>query len=177
MLWLFVPVNDVPGLLFPKVAGKLLPGSCWHVRAFCNIVYYDNVTARFDVDVAMDEQNNTQEKARGKFSKKKILLINGLAVVIAIICFVVIAIWLPLKGPFFDVPLRSFLMGLALLGLACPPFTLGFIFQKKAALSPYFEEAFIRTGFYIVGFVCLIVGLICIGLSFYALIMRLFGEG
>ena len=125
----------------------------------------------------MDEQNNKQEKARSGSSKKKMLLINGLAVVIATICFVVIAVWLPLKGPFFDAPLRSLLTGLGLLGLACPPFTLGFIFQKKAALSPYYEEAFIRTGFYIVGFVCLIIGLICIGLSIYALIMRFFGEG
>jgi len=131
----------------------------------------------FDGYVAMDEQNNTQEKARGGFSRKMILLINVLAVVIAIICFVVIAVWLPLKGPFFDAPLRSLLMGLALLSLAYPPFTAGFIFQKKAALSPYYEEAFIRTGFYIVGFVCLIIGLICIGLSIYALIMRFFGEG
>ena len=129
-----------------------------------------------DGNVVMDEQNNAQEKARRGFSKTRILLVNGLAVVVAIICFAVIAIWLPPKGPFFDAPLRSFLTGLGLLGLACPPFTLGFIFQKKAALSPYYEEAFIRTGFYIVGFVCLIVGLICIGLSVYALIMRIFEE-
>ena len=122
----------------------------------------------------MNEQNNTQEKARSGFSKKKILLINGLAVGVAIICFVVIAIRLPLKGPFFDAPLRSLLTGLGLLGLACPPFTAGFIFQKKAALSPYYEEAFIRTGFYIIGFVCSILGLICIGLSVYALIMGMF---
>jgi len=125
----------------------------------------------------MDEQNNTQEKVRGGFSKKMVLLINGLAVLIAIICFVVVAVWFDLKRPFFDAPLRSFLTGLGLLSLACPPFTAGFIFQKKAALSPYYEEAFIRTGFYIVGFVCLIIGLICIGLSIYALIMRFFGEG
>jgi hypothetical protein len=125
----------------------------------------------------MDEQNNIQKKPHHGFSKKLILLINGLAVLIAAICFIVIAVWLPLKGPFFDAPLRSFLTGLGLLGLACPPFTLGFIFQKKATASPYFEDAFIRTGFYIVGFVCLIVGLICIGLSIYALIMRYFVKG
>jgi len=125
----------------------------------------------------MSEQNNTQEKVRAKFSKKWILLINGLAVVIAAICFVVIAIWLPLEGPFFDAPLRSLLTGLGLLGLACPLFTAGFIFQKKAAASPYFEEGFIRTAFYIAGFVCFFVGLICIGLSIYALIMRMIGEG
>jgi hypothetical protein len=124
----------------------------------------------------MDEQNNIQQKARRGFSKKMILLINGLAVLIAAICFVVIAIWIPREKPFFDAPLRSFLTGLGLLGLAFPPFTVGFIFQKKAAASPYYEEAFIRTGFYIVGFVCLIVGLICVGLSVYALIMRMFFE-
>ena len=106
-----------------------------------------------------------------------ILIINGLAVLVAIICFVVIAIWLPLEGPFSDAPLRSLLTGLGLLGIACPPFTLGFIFQKKAAASPYYEEGFIRTGFYIVGFVCFTLGLICIGLSIYALIVRFFGEG
>jgi len=125
----------------------------------------------------MDEQNNTQEKVRSGFFGKKILLINGLAVVVTIICFVVVAVWIESKSPFFDAPLRSLLMGLGLLGLACPPFTAGFIFQKKAAASPYFEEAFIRTGFYIVGFVCFFLGLICIGLSIYALIMRAIGEG
>ncbi len=124
----------------------------------------------------MDEQNNTQEKARGGFSKKKILLINGLAVGAAIICFVVIAIFLPLEGPFFDAPLRSLLTGLGLLALACPPFTMGFIFQKKAAASPYYEDAIKRTAFYIAGFVCFILGLICIGLGIYAFIMRMFGE-
>lgn len=124
----------------------------------------------------MDKQNNIQEKARRGFSTKKILLINGLAVLTATICFIVIAVWLPLKGPFFDVPLRSLLTGIALLSLSCPLFTVGFIYQRKAATSPYFEEAFIRTGFYIVGFVCFIIGLICVGLSAYALIMRMFFE-
>jgi len=125
----------------------------------------------------MGEQNNIQEKARSGFFRKKMLLINGAAVLIAIICFVVVAVWLESKKPFFDAPLRSLLTGLGLLCLAIPPFTAGFMLQKKAAASPYFEEAFIRTGFYIVGFVCFFLGLICIGLSIYALIMRAIGEG
>jgi len=127
--------------------------------------------------VTMSEQNNTQEKARSGFSRNKILLINGLAVGVAIICFVVVGVWIGPEGPFFDAPLRSLLTGLGLLGLACPPFTAGFMLQKKAAASPYFEEAFIRTGFHIIGFVCFFVGLICIGLSIYALIMRMLGKG
>lgn len=148
-----------------------------YIRALCNIVYCGDVTAGFYGRIAMDEQYNTQEKPRGGFSKKKILLINGLAASIAIICFVVVIIFIPQKGPFFDAPLRSFLMGLGLLALACPPFTAGFMLQKKAAASPYFEEAFIRTAFHIVGFVCFFPGIICIGLSIYALIMRALGEG
>ena len=120
----------------------------------------------------MDEQDITEQKAKSRLSRKIILLINGLAVVVAIICFVVVAVWLESKKPFFDAPLRSFLTGFGLLCLVIPFFTAGFIFQKKAALSPYYEEAFIRTAFYIIGFVCLFVGLTCIGLSIYALIMR-----
>ena len=139
-------------------------------------MHFGDVTERLDGHVAMDEQNNTQEKARSGFSKKKILLINGLAVGVAIICFVVVGVVVGPEGPFFDAPLRSFLTGLGLLGVACPLFTLGFIFQRKAAASPYYEEAFIRTAFYIAGFVCFFVGLICIGLSIYALIMRAIGE-
>ena len=155
---------------------KISRESYLHIRVFCNIVYCGYVTAGLNGQVAMDEQNNTQKKARSGFSRRKILLINGLAVGVAIICFVVIAVWIESKRPFFDAPLRSLLTGLGLLGLAIPPFTVGFMLQKKAAASPYFEEAFIRTGFHIIGFVCFFVGLTCIGLSIYALIMRAIGE-
>ena len=125
----------------------------------------------------MDEQNDNQEKTQSKFFTRNKLLFNAFAICDTAIGFLVIAIWLPLKGPFFDVPLRSLLTGLALLGLACPLFTAGFYYQRKAEMSPYFEEGFIRTGFYIFGFVCSIIGILCIGLSVYALIMRAIGEG
>lgn len=127
------------------------------------------------MDVAMEEQNDNQEKAQDKFFTMNKLLFNVFAICDTAICFVVIAIWLPLEGPFFDVPLRSLLTGFALLGLACPLFTAGFYYQRKAETSPYFEEGFIRTGFYIFGYVCSIIGLICIGLSAYAMIMRAIG--
>jgi hypothetical protein len=166
----------VPHRFSPRDAEKLLRESDLYIRVFCNIVLCRDFTVRSDGHVAMDEQNKTQENARRGFSKKMKLLINGLAVGVAIICFVVNGIWIGPEGPFFDAPLRSFLTGLGLLSLACPLFSVGFIFQKKAAASPYFEDAFIRTGFYIVGFVCFFVGLICIGLSIYALIMRATNE-
>ena len=148
-----------------------------YIRAIFNIVHIGDVTAGLNGHVAMDEQDSTEKKAQSGLSRKIILLINVLAVIVAIICFVIVAVWLESKKPFFDAPLRSILTGFGLLCLSFPLFTAGFIFQKKAALSPYYEEAFIRTAFYIVGFVCLFVGLICIGLSIYALIMRFFGEG
>jgi hypothetical protein len=147
------------------------------MRLFCNIVLSGYVTAGLNRHVAMDEQDSTEKKAQSGLSRKILLLINGLAVAVAIICFVVVAVWLESKKPFFDAPLRSLLTGLGLLGVAFPLFTAGFIFQKKAAASPYYEDAFIRTAFYIAGFVCFFVGLICIGLSIYALIMRMIGEG
>jgi hypothetical protein len=110
-------------------------------------------------------------------SKKVLLIMVGVAVVIATICFIVVALLPRPEGPFFKAPLRSFLTGLGLLGVACPPYVVGRVLKERAAASPYFELGFIRTGFNIVAFVCLIVGLTCIGLSAYALIERALGAG
>ena len=125
----------------------------------------------------MTEQNNIKEKARDTFSKKKVLLLIGITIGIAIICFTLIAILPPPKGPFFKAPLRSFLTGLGLLGVASPLFIVGFLLEKRAATSPYFEEAFIKTVFNIFAFVCFILGLICIGLSIYALVRWALSSG
>ena len=124
----------------------------------------------------MADEEKTQQNGHGVFSSKKILLIMvGVAVVIAVTCFVVVAILPRPEGPFFKAPLRSFLTGLGLLGIACPPYVVGLVLKKRAAASPYFELAFIRTGFNIFAFVCFVVGLTCIGLSAYALIARALG--
>jgi hypothetical protein len=80
------------------------------------------------------------------------------------------------KGPFFDAPLRSFLTGLGVLAVACPPLIVGRLLKKRAEASPYFEEGFIRAVFNIFGFVCFVVGLTCIGLSVWALLRRLLGH-
>ncbi len=108
---------------------------------------------------------------------KKALLVIGIAIGIAVICFTVVAVLPPPKGPFFKNPLRSLLTGLGLFGVACPLFTAGFILKKKAAASPYFEEAFIKTVFNVFGFLFFALGLLCIGLSIYASVKWLIGSG
>jgi len=124
----------------------------------------------------MSEQNDIHEKNRHRFSKKTVLLAIGIALGVAVVCFVVVAI-LPASGqPFFNSPLRSVLTGLGLLGVACPLYIVGFIIKKRSAKSPYFEEAFIATVINLFGFVCLVLGLLCIGLSVYALVKRLLGS-
>jgi len=115
--------------------------------------------------------------ARQPFRVKTILIAVGVAVLIALVCFVLVAVLPRPKGPFFDAPLRSLLTGMGLLGVACPPLIVGLLLKKRAEASPYFEEGFIRAGFNLFGFVCLVLGLTCMGLSIYALIRRLLGAG
>ena len=62
----FEPRNNVPRRFSSVDTGELLAGLYLYRRIFCNIVLRGNITVHFDMDVAMDEQNNTQEKARGE---------------------------------------------------------------------------------------------------------------
>ncbi len=105
--------------------------------------------------------------------RRKVLLAIGIAAVVAVASFTVVAILPCPQGPFFDAPLRSFLTGLGVLAVACPPLIVGRLLKKRAETSPYFEEGFIRAVFNIIGFVCFVVGLTCVGLSVWALLKRL----
>lgn len=125
----------------------------------------------------MSQENDSQAKARKPLRRRTILIAVGIAIGVAAICFILVAILPRPKGPFFDAPLKSLLTGLGLLGVACPPLIVGLLLKKRAEASPYFEEAFIRTGFNLFGLVCLVLGLTCVGLSIYALIRRLLGSG
>jgi len=127
----------------------------------------------------MSEENSTREKVRKPLPKKTVLLVilTGIAIGIAVICFTLVALLPPPDGPLLKDPLRSLLTGLGLLGVACPLFIVGFRLERRAATSPYYEEAFIATVFNIFGFLCLILGLICIGLSIYALVKSVLGSG
>ena len=126
----------------------------------------------------MAQEDNINQSRYAVFTTKTFLLIwIGVAVVITTICFIVVAFLPRPEGSFLEAPLRGFLIGLGLLGIACPPYVVGFVLKKRAAASPYFELGFIRTGFNIVALVCFSVGLTCIGLSAYALIERMLSPG
>lgn len=126
----------------------------------------------------MTEEGIMQQKEHSSLDSKKVLLILvGIAVIIATICFIVVAFLPRPEGSFLKAPLRGFLTGLGLLGIACPPYIVGFVLKKRAEASPYFELGFIRTGFNIFALVCFSVGLTCIGLSAYALIERALSAG
>jgi hypothetical protein len=127
----------------------------------------------------MSEENTIQEKAQKPSSKRKVLLAIGIGIAIgvAIICFTLIAVLPSPERPLLKDPLRSLLTGLGLLGIACPLFIVGSILGRRAATSPYFEEAFIATVFNIFGFLCFILGLICIGFGIYTLVKRVLDSG
>jgi len=125
----------------------------------------------------MSKQDSIHEKPEKKRGKRKVLLAIGLAAAVAATCFILVAVLPSAEGPLLKDPLRSFLTGLGLLGVACPPYIVGYIIGKRAAASPYFEEAFIKTVLEIIGAVCLVVGVICIGFSVYNLAVRLLGPG
>jgi len=125
----------------------------------------------------MGEQKSMNGKAVKKRGKKKVLIAIGLAVIVAAACFIAVALLPSSKVPLLKDPLRSALTGIGLLGLACPPYIIGYIIGKRAARSPYFEETFIKTVLEIVGAVCLVVGVVCIGFSIYNLAVRFLGPG
>jgi hypothetical protein len=129
----------------------------------------------FEGHVTMSEENNIQEKVPKPFPKRTVLLV--IVIGIAVTCFTLVAVLPSPERPLLKDPLRSLLTGLGLLGVACPLFLVGSILGKRSATSPYFEEAFIATVFNVFGFVCFFLGLICTGLSIYALVKWVLGSG
>ena len=125
----------------------------------------------------MSQGNGTQRKVRRAFSRRAVVIAICAATFIAVACFVLVVVLPRPEKPLFQDPLRSLLTGVGLLGVCCPPLIFGSILGKRAARSPYFEEAFITTVINIFGFLCLIVGLICIGLGVYGLVKWILGSG
>ncbi len=103
----------------------------------------------------------------------------GLAIAASLVvtagCFIALA-FLPLpEGPRLKDSLHSFLTGLGVLGVASALCIAGFRLRKRFASSPYYEGTFIATVLSVFGFVCLAVGLACVILGVYDLVMRFLG--
>jgi len=121
----------------------------------------------------MSQDQEMPESDRPQSSRRKLLLVMGLALAVAVVCFVVLARLPTSKQPFFDAPLKSALTGLGVLGIACPLCLIGAVLGKRAESSPYFEEGFIAGVITLFGLVCLLVGLLCLALSVYAVATNL----
>jgi hypothetical protein len=107
------------------------------------------------------------------FLRRGVVIAMGAALTVATACFVVVALLPAPKGPLFKDPLRSFLTGVGVAGVAYPLCALGAALQRKFALSPYFEGAFIAGVLSLAGYVCAAVALVCIGFGIYDLVVWL----
>ena len=110
------------------------------------------------------------------FLRKGILILIGVALGAAVICFGVVAVLPPPKEALFKDPLRSFLTGVGVAGVAYPLCALGSALSRKFALSPYFEGAFIAGVLNLAGYICAIVALVCAGFGVYDLVLWLLGS-
>jgi hypothetical protein len=104
---------------------------------------------------------------------KRIWIALGLCPVVALVCFVVVALLPATEKPHFQDPLRSILTGIAVVAIAAPFCVGGHVLNQRAASSPYFEGRFIATAITLFGIACLIAGLACIILGLYDLAMML----
>ena len=110
---------------------------------------------------------------REPFLRTAVLVAMGVAVGIGVICLAVVALLPPPKGPLFKDPLRSFLTGVGVAGVAFPLCALGSALERKFAASPYFEGAFIAGAVNLAGYICAMVALVCLGFGVYDLVLGL----
>jgi hypothetical protein len=122
----------------------------------------------------MDEPNDVSVRNKAPFLRRRTLLFIGGAVIVAVVCFVVVALQLASEDPYFESPLHSALTGVGLLGVGLPLCLVGAAFRRRSEGSPYFEEAFIAGVISLFGYVCVLFGLLCIGLGAYALLKPFF---
>jgi len=107
-----------------------------------------------------------QEAGKGRSAKPMILSIT-VSLLLALACFIVLAIVPAPDGPPLKDPLRSLLTGLGVIGIATPLCIAGFALKKRFASSPYFEGKFIATVLNVFGFACFAAGLACIIVGAY----------
>jgi threonine/homoserine/homoserine lactone efflux protein len=121
----------------------------------------------------MNQESTVAGNAKSMRRRRKgILLAVGFSLVVALVCFVVVAFLPTSKEPHFKDPWRSFLTGLGVIGVASPLCIAGFSLRKRFAPSPYYEGKFIATVLSVFGLVCVAAGLACIILGAYDLVTR-----
>jgi hypothetical protein len=92
--------------------------------------------------------------------------------VVALACFIVLAVLPAPEGKRLKDPLRGFLTGVGVLGVACPLCVAGMLLKRRFASSPYYEGRFIATVLSVFGLACLAAGLACIILGGYDLVTQ-----
>jgi len=107
------------------------------------------------------------------FLRQGVLIAMGVALGVTVACFVVVTLLPPTKGPLFKDPLRSFITGVGVAGVAFPLWVTGAALRRRFAGSPYFEGAFIAGVLSLAGYICAAVALVCIGFGVYDLILWL----
>ncbi len=112
-------------------------------------------------------------RRREPFIRRSILIVMGAAAVVALGCFIAVALLPAPEGPVFKDPLRSFITGVGVLAIAYPLAVVGRAIQRKSASSPYFEGAFIAGAINLAAFVCAAAGLACVGFGVYDFIVWL----
>jgi uncharacterized membrane protein YesL len=106
------------------------------------------------------------------FIRRNILITMGAAVLAALTCFVAVAFLPATERALFDDPLRSFLTGFGVIGVAYPLCVVGLAMKKRWESSPYFEGSFIAAVMNLFGFAAVAVGLVCIAFGVYGLVVR-----
>jgi hypothetical protein len=106
----------------------------------------------------------------GGTNSRRAWIAAGAAVGLALVCFAVVSFLPPHKGQFLDDPIRGFVTGVGVLGVASPLCISGAALRKKFASSPYFEGGFIAGFLNLFGYILVAAGLVCIGFGVYDLI-------
>ncbi len=120
----------------------------------------------------MNQDHAIQTQPRKRGSRIVLVASIGLPLVLALICFIALAVLPEPEGSRLKDPLRSFLTGLGVLGVATPLCIAGWRLRRRFASSPYYEGTFIATVLSLFGFVTVAAGLACIILGGYDLLMR-----
>jgi len=118
------------------------------------------------------EENTGDAKTKTRGSRKAIVLSIAFSLLLALVCFIALALVPAPKGPPLKDPLRSLLTGLGVIGVATPLCIAGFSLKKRFASSPYFEGSFIANVLNVFGFACFAAGLACIIVGAYDWIMQ-----